>query len=61
MVAILTGVTWNLNVILIAFPLWPGMLSISSYIYWPLVLLLLRIVVQFICLFVQWIVDALGG
>jgi hypothetical protein len=33
MVDILTGVRWNLNLVLIAFPLWAGMLNISSCVF----------------------------
>jgi hypothetical protein len=34
MTAILTGVRWNLKVVIIWNPLWPGLLSMSSCIYW---------------------------
>jgi hypothetical protein len=40
----LTGVRWNLNVILIFISLGPKMFSVFSCICWPFVLLLLRIV-----------------
>jgi hypothetical protein len=40
----LTGVRWNLNVILYAFSLWSGMLSISLCIYLPVVLFPSRVV-----------------
>jgi hypothetical protein len=42
MIAILTGVRWNLSVVLIAFPLWLEMVSIISCIFWPFEFLLLR-------------------
>jgi hypothetical protein len=44
MLAILTGVRWNLMWFWCAFPLWPGMVRVSSCVYWPFVPLLLRIV-----------------
>jgi hypothetical protein len=43
-----------------AFPVWPRILNISSCIYWPFVLPLLR-TVQFICLFIQQVFDSLQG
>jgi hypothetical protein len=35
LLAILTGVRWNLSWFWFAFPLWPGMLSIFSCVFWP--------------------------
>jgi hypothetical protein len=43
-IAVLTAVRWNLNVVWLAFLLWPGMLTIFSCTYWDFVLLILRIV-----------------
>jgi hypothetical protein len=42
MMAILTGVRWNLLWIWFALPLWSGMVSISSYVFWPFTLLPLK-------------------
>jgi hypothetical protein len=42
MLAILTGVRWNLSVVLVAFPLWPGMVNIFSHGFWPFGLLPLK-------------------
>jgi hypothetical protein len=38
--AILTRLRWNLNIALVCILLWPSILSISFYIYWPYLLLL---------------------
>jgi hypothetical protein len=42
MVAILTGVRWNLSVVSLTFPLWPGMVSIFSCVFWSFGLLPLK-------------------
>jgi hypothetical protein len=62
MIAILTGVRSKLHVILRWFSFTSRMLSISSCVYWPFVLFLLgKLSVQFICPFIQWVVDSLQG
>jgi hypothetical protein len=57
MTAILTGVIWSLSV---AFPLWPRVLNISSFIYWPFVVVFWELSVQFTCQFTNWIVCSFG-
>jgi hypothetical protein len=42
MMAILTGVRWNLSVVLICISFWLEMVSISSYVFWPFEFVLLR-------------------
>jgi hypothetical protein len=44
-----------------AFPLWPGMLSISSCVFGCLDFFLWKGSVQFICPFLHWIIDVLGS
>jgi hypothetical protein len=39
MIAVLTGVKWNLKVVLICIYLMAAVLTISSYTFWPFVLL----------------------
>jgi hypothetical protein len=34
MITILIGVRGNLTVVLFAFPLWPGIVRIFSYVFW---------------------------
>jgi hypothetical protein len=63
--AILTGVGLNISVVLICISFMVKELNAFSCIYWPFLLLLLRIAypihvpIQFMCPFLHWVVDSL--
>jgi hypothetical protein len=47
MIAVLTGMRWNLNVVLISISLWPGMVSIFSCVFSYLMSLLFCIMYHY--------------
>jgi hypothetical protein len=61
MVAIITGVRWTFNVVLILISLWPGMVRIFHVFCSHLDFFLWKGSVQFICPFLRRVIDTSGS